>query len=60
MELEVFFYKPKGSPMCKALMAKGLDCINSQHQFDFASETQQIYHEYFDSLNYIIEQGCII
>ena len=37
-------------------MTNGLDQKN-QFQFDFSSETQAIYHEFFDSLNYIIEQA---
>ena len=53
--MEVFFHMPVGCDMCKSLMSQGLDCLDGQHQFDFASETQSIYHEFFDSLNYIIE-----
>ena len=43
--------------MCHYLMTEGLDKIMSQYQFDFSQETQTIYHEFFDSLNYIIEQA---
>ena len=38
-------------------MERGLDNVKSKYQFDFSSETQNIYHEFFDSLNYIIEQA---
>ena len=48
---------PEGHEMCKILMSKGLDNVNSIYQFDFSQETQAIYHEFFDSLNYIIEQA---
>ena len=54
-----FFYQPKGSDMCKLLMEQGLDNVKSKYQFDFSSETQNIYHEFFDSLNYIIEQAIV-
>jgi hypothetical protein len=36
-------------------MSEGLDNFQSPYQFDFASETQVIYHEFFDTLNYIID-----
>ena len=45
--------------MCKLLMEKGLDNVTSKYQFDFSSECQNIYHEFFDSLNYIIEQAIV-
>ena len=52
-----YFFVPEGHQMCKILMSKGLDNVNSIYQFDFSQETQAIYHEFFDSLNYIIEQA---
>ena len=57
--IDRYFYLPEGASMCKVLMEKGLDNVNSIYQFDFANETHQIYHEFFDSLNYIIEQAIL-
>jgi phage-related protein len=55
--IERFFHQPEGHLMCHYLMSKGLDNHESQHQFDFSQDTQQIYYVFFDSYYYIIEQG---
>ena len=57
LQVSALICKPVGSDMCRILMTNGLDCQDSR-QFDFASEAHQIYHEFFDSLNYVIEQAC--